>query len=120
MKWPITSYLFPTPDQSFDDVLADILLQKFKRSGILVNIEVDPKTEVKMSTLLAQILSKSKTETKKLIKAGGIYLGSHREKFVDPDDVVLFDSDNHLIDGKLLLVRLGKQNYYVVEVTVKE
>ena len=38
-----------------------------------------------------------------------------RNQIEDPDDVILFDVDNHLIDGKLLLVRIGKQNYYVVE-----
>ena len=70
--------------------------------------------DLKLSTLLAKVMKKSKTETKNLIAAGGIYLGLDRNQHIDPEDVVLFDKD-HLIDGKLLLVRAGKQNYYVVE-----
>lgn len=69
-----------------------------------------------MSTLLSKILNKSKNETKNLIRGGGIYFGIDRDQFEDPEDVVLFDKDNHLIDGRLLLVRSGKQNYHVVEV----
>lgn len=124
----ITSFLFPTPDQSFHDTSANTLIEKFKRSGILMHLNLkdlqqelrgptDSESEIKMSSLLAKILGKSKSETKKLIKAGGIYMGIDREKFIDPEDVVLFDSENHLIDGKLLLVRSGKQNYFVVEIT---
>lgn len=117
----ITSFLFPTPDQPFDDeVTASKLIEKFNHSGILQHISIgsfpDPE-DIRMSTLLSQVLGKSKTETKNLIKAGGIYLGIERDQFLDEDDVVLFDKDNHLIDGKLLLVRAGKQNYYVVEMT---
>ncbi|CAH2354353.1 tyrosine--tRNA ligase, mitochondrial [[Candida] railenensis] len=117
----ITGFLFPTPDQSFNDVSADKLINNFRRSGILRSLNVDDlkregEQDVKMSTVLADIMGKSKSETKKLIKAGGLYLGLDREKFLDPEDVVLFDPKNHLIDGKLLLVRSGKQNYYVVEV----
>lgn len=41
-------------------------------------------------------------------------MGLERDQFEDPEDVVYFDKENHLIDGKLLLVRVGKQNYHVV------
>lgn len=115
----ITGFLFPTPDQPFDDELsADKLITNFQRSGILVNLKFDDFediSDVKMSTLLAKILGKSKRETKNLIKSGGIYLGLERDQYEDPEDVVLFDKDNHLLDGKLLLVRVGKQNYHVVQ-----
>lgn len=116
----ITSFLFPTPDQPFDDDLsADKLLLKLCNSGILQEISLSSfpnPDELKMSTLLAKILGKSRSETKNLIRAGGVYLGLNRDQFVDPDDVVLFDKDNHLVDGKLLLVRVGKQNYTLVKV----
>ncbi|KAG2731434.1 hypothetical protein G9P44_005850 [Scheffersomyces stipitis] len=115
----ITSFLFPTPDQPFNDtVSADRLIQNFRRSGILVNLkfsEIENIDDLRMSSLLAQITNKSRREVKQLIKSGGIYMGLERDQFEDPEDVVLFDRDNHLIDGKLLLVRVGKQNYYVVE-----
>ncbi|CUM68560.1 uncharacterized protein PRCAT00006286001 [Priceomyces carsonii] len=115
----ITSFLFPTPDQPFDDsISASKLIKNFRRSGILVRIPFDEFEDIdnlKMSSLLAKIMHKSKTETKNLIKAGGVYLGLDRHQFIDPEDVVLFDKENYLIDDKLLLVRTGKQNYYVVE-----
>lgn len=116
----ITSFLFPTPDQPFDDeVSADKLISKFARSGILVDLDLaqfpDP-ADLKMSTLLATVLGKSKSETKNLIKQGGVYLGLQRDQFEDPEDVVLFDKENHLIEGKLMLVRTGKQNYHIVRV----
>ncbi|ODV81789.1 tyrosyl-tRNA synthetase [Suhomyces tanzawaensis NRRL Y-17324] len=116
----ITGFLFPTPDQPFNDELsADRLLQNFKRSGILVNLKFEDfnTDDLKMSTLLSQIIGKSKRETKNLIKSGGIYLGLERDQFEDPEDVVLFDKDNHLLDGKLMLVRVGKQVYHVVHFT---
>ncbi|KAM9899717.1 hypothetical protein OXX79_005563, partial [Metschnikowia pulcherrima] len=116
----ITSFLFPTPDQPFDDeISADKLLHKFRKSGILSKISLSlfkQPSEVKMSALLAKIMGKSRNETKNLIKAGGIYLGIERDQFDDPEDVVLFDRDNHLIDGKLLLVRAGKQKYFLAEI----
>lgn len=113
----ITSFLFPTPDQPFDDELsADKLIKNFERSGILVHLNESNLdfNELKLSTLLSKVMNKSKTETKKLIKSGGIYLGLDREQLQDPDDVVLFDKEHHLLENKLLLVRSGKQNYYVV------
>lgn len=117
----ITGFLFPTPDQPFnDEVTADILLEKFQKSGILSRIslsEFPNPDEIRMSSLLARVMNKSKTELKNLIKAGGVYLGIDRDQLEDPEDVVLFDKDNHLFENKLLLVRSGKQNYYVVEVT---
>lgn len=113
----VTSFLFPTPDQPFiDDISANKLISVFEKSGILVRFKFDDFNidDLKLSTLLAKVMKKSKTETKNLIAAGGIYLGLDRNQHIDPEDVVLFDKD-HLIDGKLLLVRAGKQNYYVVE-----
>lgn len=116
----ITSFLFPTPNQPFDDeISADKLIEKFSRSGIMVDIDLNQfpnANDLKMSTLLSAIFKKSKSETKNLIKAGGVYLGLDRDQFIDPEDVVLFDKENHLIDGKLLLARTGKQNYYIVRV----
>lgn len=115
----ITTFLFPTPERPFDDdISADKLISKLRKSGLLISLKFSDFNNIhdlKMSTLLSKIMKKSKTETKNLIKAGGVYLGLGREQFQDPDDVVLFDPAHHLIDGKLLLVRVGKQNYYLVE-----
>lgn len=114
----ITSFLFPTPDQPFnDEVSADRLIQAFKKSGILVKISKKEleKPDLKLSSLLAIIMNKSKSETKNLIKSGGIYMGLERDQLHDPDDVVLFD-ELMVIDNKMMLIRAGKQRYYVVEI----
>lgn len=116
----ITSFLFPTPDQPFNDtVSAENLLSAFRKSGILVKFRRHELQyeDLKLSTLLAKIMKKSRSETKNLIKSGGIYIGIERNQIDDPDDLILFDEKQHLLDGKLLLVRSGKQNYYVVEFT---
>lgn len=115
----ITSFLFPTPDQPFnEEVSADRLLSAFKKSGILVQLNRSDleAQDLRLSTVLSKIMKKSKSETKNLVKSGGIYLGIEREQLDDPDDLILFDRQHHLIEDKLMLVRSGKQNYYVVEI----
>ncbi|KAG7665656.1 MSY1 [[Candida] subhashii] len=113
----VTGFLFPTPDQPYNNVVsAEKLIKIFRKSGILVTIkldELDP--EIRLSKLLAKITKKSNREMRQLIKSGGVYLGLERDQFEDPDDVVLFDPKHHLIEEKMMLVRVGKQNYSVVE-----
>lgn len=114
----ITSFLFPTPDQPFnEEISADRLLNAFRKSGILVELSRDELKydELRLSTVLSKVMKKSKSETKNLIKSGAIYIGIEREQLDDPDDVILFDRDTHLIEDKLMLVRMGKQTYYVVD-----
>lgn len=117
----ITGFLFPTPDQPFDDeISAEKLLQNFDKSGILQKLSLGTfkdSDDIKLSTLLATIMGRSKNEVRNLIKAGGVYLGVDRDQLLDTDDVVLFDKDKHLIEDRLLLVRSGKQNYFLVEIT---
>ncbi|CAI5760708.1 unnamed protein product [Candida verbasci] len=114
----ITGFLFPTPDQPYNDNLsAEKLIKNFKNSGILYKYDLKnlEEKDIKLSNLIAEITGKSKSEIKRLIKAGGLYLGLNRDQFNDPDDVVLFDKSIHLIDDKLMLIRIGKHHYYVVE-----
>lgn len=121
----VTGFLFPTPDQPFNDsVSADKLITVLDKSGILSTLDLLKEfkgiNDLKMSTLLAHIMGKSKRETKNLIKGGGVYLGLDRTQFEDPEDVVLFDRENHLIENKLMLVRVGKQQFYVVRILGEE
>lgn len=115
----ITGFLFPTPNQPFnDEISAERLVENFAKSGILQTIALSEfgSTDIKLSALLAKVMKKSKRETKNLIKLGGIYLGLERKQIEDPEDVILFDPENHLIENRLLLVRVGKQTYHVVVV----
>lgn len=114
----ISSFLFPTPDQPFEEeLLANKLVRAFEKLGILHNLKfLDFKdiNDLNLSTLIAQVSGKLKREVKQLLSQGAVYLGADRTQIQDPDDIVLFDKDQ-LIDGKLMLFRLGKNNYYVVE-----
>lgn len=115
----ITGFLFPTPNQPFnDEISAERLVQNFAKSGILQTIRLSDfeAPDIKLSALLAKVMKKSKRETRNLIKSGGIYLGLERKQIEDPEDVILFDNENHLIENRLLLVRVGKQTYHVVVV----
>lgn len=114
----ISSFLFTTPDMPFEDeVSADKLIKAFEKLGILhyrYFLDYPNINDLKLSTLLADITGKSKREVKNLLAQGAVYMGTDRHQVQDPEDIILFDKER-LIDGKLLLVRLGKNNYYVVE-----
>ena len=114
----ISSFLFNTPDMPFqDEVSADKLIKAFEKLGILHHrqfLDYPNIDDLKLSTLLADITGKLKREIKNLLAQGAVYVGTDRHQVQDPDDIILFDKER-LIDDKLLLVRLGKNNYYVVE-----
>ncbi len=56
-------------------------------------------------------LSKSKGEARRLVQNGGLYLNNIR--VTDIDTIVL---EKDIIDGKLIVLRSGKRNYFLVEI----
>lgn len=116
----LTLFLFPTPDHPFEDeVLADKLIGAFRRLGILRQLrfsDYEDINDVKLSTVLARVTGKLKREIKGMLGQGAVYMGLERNQLEDKEDIILFDPEQ-LIEGKLMLVRLGKNNYYVVEWT---
>jgi len=89
------------------------------KSAELIDIFADvPSTEVGENSLFGTIaidlfvttkLAKSKGEAKRLIESGGAYINN--ERLTDPAVTLTKD---HIIDGKLLILRSGKKNYHLV------
>lgn len=62
--------------------------------------------------LLADLkVSSSKSEAKKLITSGGLYVNNNRIS-----DIKYRPEATHLLHGRLMIIRKGKKNYYIVKV----
>lgn len=110
----ISQILYPLPDVAYPDISPDSLIHAFDSAGILHKLESENVFNKPLSTVVAQLHGCSKKDAKKLVGSGGIYHGFERVK-VDPSDSVLLSKDQ-LIDGRVLLLRVGKGKYYVAEV----
>jgi len=74
-----------------------------------------PVDEVKDSNVVdlvaASGLCKSKGEARRLVQNGGLYLNNNR--VTDIDTIV---GEKDIIDGRLIVLRSGKRNYFLVEI----
>jgi tyrosyl-tRNA synthetase len=74
-----------------------------------------PVDEVKDANVVdlvaASGLCKSKGEARRLVQNGGLYLNNNR--VIDIDTIV---DEKDIIDGKLIVLRSGKRNYFLVEI----
>lgn len=94
---------------------ADIL-EAFKKQGLVNSVGRKELGEMNVVNLLHQIGGgeKSKSELRRMMKGGSVCIGNTKEgKVSDPDYIISLDRD--VIDGKLLLLKLGKK-YHVVEI----
>jgi tyrosyl-tRNA synthetase len=107
----MSSILFPTPGQESHNYTSSEILDAFEREGVLKTAPRDQVVGCAWRNVVASLLSKSKSEASRMIKAGGVYYGLSRS--VVEEGVV---EDAHLEDGKLLLIRTGKAKYTVVRV----
>ncbi|ETW03847.1 tyrosine-tRNA ligase [Aphanomyces invadans] len=95
---------------SLDGVTAsDILAIDAPRSGLRWS-ELQGKRAVDVLATIGAIPSKA--EGRRLIKAGGVYVNNVR---VDSDAAVIDASQ--IVQGRAVLVRVGKRNYHVIHVT---
>jgi tyrosyl-tRNA synthetase len=77
-----------------------------------VEIEKDQLNNLDMTSLLAETkILPSKSEAKKMISGGGIFI--NKEKVVSTDEKI---NQNQLLNGKYLLIQKGKKNYYLLKV----
>jgi tyrosyl-tRNA synthetase len=96
---------------SIDDIDAATLLEIFS-SVSSCDLSVDAVKGANIVDLVAVSgLCKSKGEARRLVQNGGLYLNNNR---VTDLDLVVKDSD--IIDGKLVVLRSGKRNYFLVEI----
>lgn len=94
---------------------ADDILDAFKKQNLVTCIKKDQLNELSIVNLLHQVAddNKSKSELRRMIKGGSIYIGNTKEGKISDAEYKVTDSD--LIEGKLLLLKAGKK-YHVVEV----
>ncbi|CAH00131.1 tyrosine--tRNA ligase MSY1 [Kluyveromyces lactis] len=91
----------------FENVKAAELIRVFDENRILNKIPIN----TPLSDIVCQLIDCSKTESRRRIKQGSIYLGPNKNKVVD--DTTNFSP--FLIDERVLLLRVGKQKCYVIE-----
>ena len=84
------------------------LLAAFRSQNLVVSKQRDELREWK--ALVAELSGKSKSEAQRLVKQQAVYYGINREPVTSAKIL-----DEQIIDG-VLLVRVGKTEYYVVEV----
>jgi tyrosyl-tRNA synthetase len=96
---------------SIENIDAATLLEIFS-SVASCELSVDEVKDANVVDLVAASgLCKSKGEARRLVKNGGLYLNNNR---VTDMNITVNDSD--IIDGKLILLRSGKRNYFLVEI----
>lgn len=89
------------------------ILEAFKSQGLSRNIPHHELLSANFKTLIADLSGKSKSEVQRLIKNGSVYIGTERQTLKG-----LAINDSHLNPGNVLLIRIGKTEYYVVESTM--
>lgn len=95
---------------------ADEIVNAFKKQNMVTEISRDDIKDQNIVNILHQVTNgeKSKSELKRMVKGGSIYIGNTKEgKVSDQEYTINFDSD--VIEEKLLLLKIGKK-YYVIEV----
>lgn len=102
-----SQFLFGSISTSLlEDMLDQEILDIFENN---VPITTIPQWDYVRSILVTAGISQSKTEAKKLIEGGGVYLN---QKQVTDVDRHIGSSD--LIQGKFLLLQKGKKNYNLI------
>ncbi|PRT53223.1 Tyrosine--tRNA ligase, mitochondrial [Wickerhamiella sorbophila] len=85
------------------------ILTAFGSQGLLNELPADEVIGKHWKNILALLTGKSKSETGRLVKQGGVYVGLDRRplksQFVESSD----------IEDGLLLIRIGKTEYYAVK-----
>ena len=106
--------LFSTGNKSFEKLTASDLEAAFSEAPT----KYMPKGDIIGKSLISLAMNvqacRSKGEGRRMVKSGGMYLNQLR--VTSPDVVV---SENDLVDGQLLLLRIGKKKYTLVKVTTE-
>lgn len=93
---------------------AEDIISAFKSQNMLIHIsrkDLESESIINIMTKCSD-LSKSKSSLKRMVSQGAVYLGNTKEFKVDNADAKV-DLDQHLIDDKVLLLRIGK-NFHVI------
>lgn len=88
-------------------ITGDELVRVFREAGVLLECS----RHSTLTEILIELAQCSKSEAKRRIKQGSIYLGPERTKVVDE----VSSLDPYVIDGKVLILRFGKQKCFVLK-----
>lgn len=105
----ISSVLFP--DKSDNAPSTKAILEAFEQEAMLKKIPKSEVLNIPWRSLISTLTGKSKSEASRLIKSRGIYNGLART--VIEDSLV---TEDQIEEDGLLLVRVGKANYHVVQI----
>ncbi|SCU84791.1 LADA_0D03818g1_1 [Lachancea dasiensis] len=84
------------------------LIRLFQDANILYTCS----RNLSLEQIITQVAKCSKSEARRKLKQGSIYVGPRRTKVAENKD----DVAQYLIDGQVLILRVGKQKCYVIEV----
>lgn len=111
----VTQALFPMPGEPFLDMEpVGETVEAFRNAGILRTLPADLVLDHSFSEVLLTVMGLSKSEARRVVKQGGLYVGVERVK-VDPLDSAVVTRDV-CVGGRLLVLRRGKAEYILVEV----
>lgn len=110
----MSEILFPRNDSSTKSsgYNADTIISAFDRQDLVVRVPFKDIENVEWREFLSKLTGKSKTNISQLLKTNSVYTGAElnpvQEKVITKDQ---------LIENKLLLIRVGKKSFHLVEAT---
>ncbi|KAK7206350.1 hypothetical protein BZA70DRAFT_236526, partial [Myxozyma melibiosi] len=105
-----SSILFAAPNQGVE-YDADTIIDAFEGDSQLKHFTASEILGQRLMQVIKLVDSRSGKAIKELIAGGGVYAGPKLERITDVKTVV---SEDLLIDGRLLLLRLGKANMRLI------
>jgi len=109
----VSSILYPLPEEPYPDITSEELIHSFKSANVLKTLPKEEFIGKPYSAILASVQDISKSEARKLIASGGVYQGYDRIRIDSSDSLLL--GEEQLIDDKVLLLRVGKGKYHVIQ-----
>lgn len=88
------------------------ILEAFKSQGLTRKVSRQQLLSGNFKNLIADISGMSKSQVQRLIKNGSVYIGTERQILKG-----IAINESHFSPGNVLLIRIGKTDYYVVEST---
>lgn len=109
----ISEVLFSKKNIS-ENFKAEEVIDAFKKQNMVTSLSKVELTSLSAVNLLSKVSNgKSKSELRRLIKSGSVSVGNSKsDKIIDSEASIDL---KHIIEGKLLLIRVGKQ-YYIIEI----
>lgn len=103
----VSNIVFGSVTDKENNLNAEQLIKLSKNARILQRAARDES----LLSLVTRLSGSSKSEARRKLQQGSVYLHSKRMKVVED----IHNYDNFLIDNRVLLLRIGKQKCYIIE-----